>query len=115
MDTERVDLSPLDPAEDQLRYERWVRRILAAAAPELARRARENGPLTLLAGWARPTLAAAAVIAAVALGVLSAVEREAATTDSVVDALGVPTPAAEWLEDEREPTASDLVVAMERP
>lgn len=115
MDTERVDLSPLDPAEDRLRYERWVRRILDAAAPELARRAREDGPLALVAGWARPMLAAAAVIAALALGVLSAVERDAAATDSVVDALGVPAPAAEWLEDGREPTASDLVLAMERP
>ena len=115
MDTEWVDLSPLDPTEDQLRYERWVRRILDAAAPELARRAREDGPLALVAGWARPMLAVAAVIAALALGVLSAVEREATPAESVVEALGVPTPAAEWLEDEREPTASDLVLAMERP
>ncbi|MDX1676168.1 MAG: hypothetical protein R3314_15340 [Longimicrobiales bacterium] len=114
MDTERVDLSPLDPAGDRLRYERWVRRILEAAQPELTRRARAAGPLALVAAWARPTLAAAAVIAALALGVLSAVDRGPTPMDSVVDALGVPAPAAEWLEAGREPTAADLVLAMER-
>lgn len=115
MDTERMDLSPLDPAGDRLRYERLVRRILDAADPELARRAREAGTIVLLAGWARPAVAAAAVIAAIALGGLSAIERDGAPpTDSMVEALGVPEPAAEWLEDGREPDAYDLVLAMER-
>ena len=115
MDTERVDLSPLDPAQDRLGYERLVRRILDAADPELARRAREAGTLALVAGWARPAVAAAAIIAAVALGGLSAIQRDSAQpTDSMVDALGVPAPAAEWLEDGREPSAEDLVLAMER-
>ena len=114
MDMERVDLSSLDPAADRVRYEHWVRRILEAAQPELRRRARDAGPLALVAAWARPTLAAAAVIAALAVGILSAVDRGPAPMDSVVDALGVPAPAADWLEDGREPTASDLVLAMER-
>lgn len=115
MEPERLDLSPLDPAVDQLAFERLVGRILDAAAPELARRAREAGPLALLAGWARPTLAAAAVIATLALGALTALERTTvAPAASVVEALGLPAPAAEWLEDGREPTASDLVLAMER-
>ena len=115
MDTERVDLSPLDPAEDRLRYERLVRRIVAAADPELARRAREAGTLALVAAWARPAVAAAAIVAAVALGGLSATQRDGArSTESMVDALGVPAPAAEWLEHGREPSAEDLVLAMER-
>jgi hypothetical protein len=115
MDTERVDLSPLDPAEDRLGYERLVRRILDAAGPELARRAGEAGPLALVAGWARPTLVAAAVIAALALGGLSALQRSGPEpVDSMVDALGVPAPASDWLEDGREPSADDLVLAMER-
>ena len=115
MDTERVDLTPLDPAGDRLGYERLVRRIMDAAEPELARRAREAGPLALLATWARPALTAAAVIAALALGVLTALERNGTQpAESMVDALGVPAPAADWLEEGREPTASDLVLAMER-
>ena len=115
MDTERADLSPLDPAADPARYERLVRRILDAAGPELDRRARQARPLALLVGWARPTLAAAAVIAALALGVLAAIERNGAEPmDVMADAPGVPAPAAEWLAADREPTASDLVLAMER-
>ncbi|MFW5947693.1 MAG: hypothetical protein ACOCUW_04300, partial [Gemmatimonadota bacterium] len=106
---------PLDPAMDQLRYERLIRRVLEAAAPELTRRAREAGPLALVAGWARPALTVAAVITALAIGVLSAVDRSAsAAAGSVADALGVPAPASEWIEDGREPTAADLVVAMEQ-
>lgn len=116
MDTERVDLSPLDPAADAPRYEQLVRRILDAASPELDRRARQAGPLALVVGWARPTLAAAAVIAALALGILSAVERSGPElVDVMAVSPGVPAPAAEWLEAGREPTASDLVLAMERP
>lgn len=118
MEPERIDLSPLDPADDQLAYERFVRRILDAAAPELARRAGEAGPLALVAAWARPTLVAASLVAALAAGALLATERVSPAADgaagTVVDALGVPQPAAEWLEDGREPDAADLVLAMER-
>ena len=109
----QADLSPLDPAEDRLRYERLVRRILDAAGPELERRARQAGPLALLAAWARPAVATAALIATVALGVLTAVERNGGEAVSMVDALGVPAPAADWLEDDREPTAADLVLVLE--
>lgn len=115
METERVDLSPLDLTEDRLSYERLVRRIMDAADPELVRRAGQAGPLALVAGWARPTLAAAAIITVIALGGLNAIQRSSAEPmDSMVDALGVPAPAAEWLEDGREPDAADLVLAMER-
>lgn len=117
MEPERIDLSPLDPAQDQLAYERLIRRIVDAARPELRRRAASDGPLGLVAGWARPTLAAASIIVALAAAALMATDRpDAAGTElsGVVDALGVPAPAAEWLEDGREPDAADLVLAMER-
>lgn len=112
---ERVDLSPLDPTLDRLAYERLVRDIVAAAGPELARRARAAGPLALLAGWARPTLAAAAIIVLVALGALFAFDSGGAGGDDArsLEALGIPAPAAEWLEDGREPTTADLVLAVE--
>jgi hypothetical protein len=116
MEPDRVDLSALDPRRDELGYERLVRRILTAAGPELERRARAAGPLALVAGWAKPTLAAAAVIAAVAVAAIAATDRGVGTTAepaTMVEALGVPAPAADWLEDGRGPTRSDLVVAME--
>lgn len=116
MEPDRVDLSALDPAGDSLAYERLVRRVMDAAGPELARRARAATPLAFLASWARPTLAAAAVIALLALGALFVTERSApiVETASVTDALGVPAPASDWLAEGREPTEADLVLAVER-
>lgn len=116
MDRERVDLSVLDPTTDSLRYERLVRRVMTAAAPELARRASPQTALAFLGAWARPVLAAAAVVAVVAGGVLAATERSAGATPEPVTAesFGVPSPAADWLDEGREPTRTDLVLAMER-
>lgn len=112
---ERVDLSPLDLTLDRLAYERLVRRIVDAARPELARRAAPGGLLGLMADWARPTLAAAAIIVLLAVGALVATERTGANVEiRSLAGLGVPAPVAEWLEEGREPTASDLVLAVER-
>jgi hypothetical protein len=116
MEPERVDLSALDLATDQLRYERLVRRVMGAAGPELERRRTPRTALAVLGGWARPLLAAAAMVAVVAGGVLMATERDRVpvATGAVGESLGVPSPAADWLADGREPTKSDLVLAMER-
>ncbi|HUG41291.1 MAG TPA: hypothetical protein VMM12_12445 [Longimicrobiales bacterium] len=116
MDPERIDLSPLDVTADRLGYERLVRRIMEAAAPVLARRAASANPLALLAGWARPTLAAAAVIALVALGALALTERAGAPveeTGTFAADLGLPAEAADWLTEGRAPTEYDLIFAME--
>ncbi len=115
MEPQRLDLSPLDPAGDQLGYERLVRRILDAAAPELHRRAASTTPLAAVAGWARPALAAAAIIAAMAAGAMFSMTRRAVEPAStMIEAMGVPAPAADWLAEGRAPTRGDLVVAMER-
>lgn len=117
MDQERMDLSALDPTADRMGYERLVRRVMEAAAPELARRAAGSNPLALLAGWARPMLAAAAIIAVFAIGALALTERAGAAAETVgtfADALGLPAQAAEWLTEGREPTEDDLVLALER-
>ena len=117
MEPERIDLSALDPTADALAYERWVRRILAGASPELARRAAGANPLALLAGWARPGLAAAAVIGFIALGAILATDRATGGAEdswTVAGALGLPEEAAEWLTEEREPSEYDLVLAVER-
>jgi hypothetical protein len=116
MEEQRVDLSALDPASNELRYERLVRGVLAAAEAELARRARAQTPLTVLGMWARPMMAAAAIMAVLAGSVLFTLDRGEAseTSDSLAEGLGIPAPAAEWLMEDREPTRADLVLAMER-
>ncbi len=118
MEPERLDLSPLDPAADQLAYERLIRRVMAAAEPELERRRMTRTPLSVLGGWARPVLAAAAIVAVMAGSVLVATERDrpaqAQAPADMAEALGVPAPAVEWLVEGREPTKADLVLAMER-
>jgi hypothetical protein len=115
MEEQPVDLTALDAMSDRLRFERMVRRVMTAAAPELRRRAAGQAPLALLGAWARPMLAAAAVVAVLAGGVLMATERAGAAAAPLVTAedLGVPAPAADWLAEGREPTRADLVLAME--
>ena len=62
-----VDLSPLDPA----RRPEWTARVEATrrvVAARLASRSLRQGPLDVLSGWARPILAAAAVMVALVGG-----------------------------------------------
>ncbi|HUF50140.1 MAG TPA: hypothetical protein VMN60_04870 [Longimicrobiales bacterium] len=107
---ERVDLSMLElDAEER---ERLVASVLAHASSELARRATaDTSPMFVLYQWARPALAAAAVLALLCLSVLA--RRAAPTGPGLTDALDVPTPANEWLVADRRPTVADLVVALE--
>jgi hypothetical protein len=116
MDRQPVDLTALDAMSDRLRFERAVRRVMTAAMPELERRAAAYAPVALLGAWARPMLAAAAVVAVIAGSVLVLTERAVMDHRPLVTAedLGVPAPAAEWLAEGREPTKADLVLAMER-
>ncbi|HEX6938894.1 MAG TPA: hypothetical protein VF158_05740 [Longimicrobiales bacterium] len=117
MDIERVDLSGLDPAADAERWERLVRRIMAQAAPELARRSAGLDPFMLLGSWARPTIAAAAAIAVICFAVLrrtsGPVELEATASLGIIEVLEVPRPAADWLNEDRAPTVTDLVSVLE--
>ncbi len=74
---EPVDLSTLDPA----RRPEWTARMDAtrrAVAAIVARRAVRQGPLDVVSGWARPILAAAAVLLAL-LGGADALLRGPAT------------------------------------
>lgn len=117
MDTDRVDLSALDLPADVERWERLVQGILWRAAPELARRAAVGGTFELLGSWARPMIAAAAAVAAVAtatmLRVSGPAELQAGSGQGVVEALHVPEPLAHWLAEDRGPTVADLVLTLE--
>lgn len=116
MDDRRLDLTPLDPFRDAERFERMVRSIVSRAAPELERRAEADPSLfALLAAWARPMLAAAAVLLAVSGTLFSLVDRVSAGASTgvyagLIDVLGVPAPAADWLREDREPVLEELLL-----
>ncbi|MEW5926555.1 MAG: hypothetical protein AB1941_03660 [Gemmatimonadota bacterium] len=111
MHEEPIDLSPLALAP--ARRETLVATITARALAEAAVRS----PLALVVGWMRPTLAAAALVAAVSLGVLAAAEPGAAggstAMRTVADELNFPEPVAEWIAEERTPSDADLIHALE--
>ncbi|HEX2209234.1 MAG TPA: hypothetical protein VHG93_16275 [Longimicrobium sp.] len=105
MQPDPIDLSPL--ALPDLRRERMVRTVLARAVVAPAAR----GPLGVLAGWARPTLAAAAVVAAVSVGALawSGASPPEPAPLTIADGLRLPEPAADWIAENRSPTEADLL------
>lgn len=116
MDRNPIDLRPLDPTQDQLRWERLVRAISERAAPELARRAAGNlGVLTMLGRWAWPAMAAASITALLAGGVLARAHSAEpfASGRPVLESLQLSAPISTWLGEERSPTATDLVMALE--
>jgi hypothetical protein len=106
MEPERIDLSPL--GLDDLRRERIARAVLSRA--QLGVRT----PLAVLAGWARPTLAAAAVIAAVSLGALAwpgGPAEPAGSPMTIADGLRIPEPAADLIAEDRGVTEDDLLIS----
>jgi hypothetical protein len=109
MDPERLDLSPL--GLDDLRRARMARAVMARAQLGGART-----PLGELAAWARPTLAAAAVIAAVSLGALAWPAARAAESSpplTIADGLRIPEPAADLIVEGRGVTEDDLLNSWE--
>jgi hypothetical protein len=103
MEPDPIDLTPL--ALPDLRRERMVRAVLARAQTAPVR-----SPLGVLAGWARPTLAAAAVIAAVSIGTLAwPGTRPEPAPLTIADGLRLPEPAADWIAEDRSPTEADLL------
>lgn len=110
MTDERMDLTALE--QTAVQRERALTLIMARARAELERRAGAAvTPIMILSQWARPALAAAAVVALVCGALLA--QRETPTGPGLTDALNVPTPANEWLVAQRAPTASDVVLVLE--
>ncbi|HEX2190971.1 MAG TPA: hypothetical protein VHG51_18830, partial [Longimicrobiaceae bacterium] len=66
MHQDPVDLTPLRPPPA-----RWEAMVAGVTARALAEAAAVRSPLAWLGGWTRPTLAAAAAVAAVSIGVLA--------------------------------------------
>ncbi len=111
MHEEPIDLSPLHPAPA-----RREAMIAAITARVLAETAAVRSPLAWVVGWMRPTLAAAAVVAAISLGVLAAEDESPSGSTAmrtVADELNFPEPVAEWIAEERTPSDADLIHALE--
>ncbi len=109
------DMAPLDPSRDTERWERMVAGITAAAAPELARRARMPAPgmMMLLADWVRPTLSAAAVMAAAAGAFLLTGPDSAAEAGSLASEMGYSASVASWVDAESTPSVEEMVLDWE--
>jgi hypothetical protein len=115
MNEERIDFSPLDPTRDRARFDSTVRSISARAAGALAARRARSNPVSELARWRRPVLAAAAVALLFCGGVLIGVRTPAQVPESgsIAEAIGVPSLLAEGLQAGELPTPADLFVAFE--
>lgn len=114
MHEEPLDLSAL--RMDGARRERMVWEIVAGVRPLGARRSVPRGPLLVLAAWTRPALAAGFLIAVLSSLALLAARPSAAeqvATARIPEVLGLPHTVADWLNDERGPTTTDLVGALE--
>jgi len=106
------DLAPLDPSRDTERWERMVAGIAAAAAPELARRARlpTPGMMMLLADWVRPTVSAAAVMAAAAGAFLFAGSGSyAEPSATLASQLGYSSTVSSWVDAESAPSMEEMM------
>lgn len=109
-----IDLRALDPTRDRVRWERRIAALTAAVRPELARRAAAASPVQVLAGWFRPALALAALLALCAgVGLVLLGPGEAPAEPTAAEALRLPAPVGVWLGEERPPTLDEVVVAME--
>jgi hypothetical protein len=113
MNDHKLDLSPLDPAAEEVRWERLVRQVAARGAAGAARR--RPGWLQLqLAAWARPAMACAAA-AALAAWIPAWLHRPAAVARSTAAATGLAAgPAARlaaWAAGD-EPGAAALLSAL---
>ena len=118
----RFDLSALDPFADSAHADEFVRGVLSRSTFELARRRRTAtepswpglSVFGVLAGWARPALAAAMLAAAVSVLALRHERAQQEANSGIVEALAVPSPVMDWLVDEREPATADLILSLER-
>lgn len=108
-DFERFDLSPLDPARDPERWARFAaltRLRIEAALPGA------QAPLDLVAGWFRPILAAAALLAAVLGSARLLVGSRSAALDGATEARRLAVLSEQTLGRGERPTGAQLLVAL---
>ena len=109
-----IDFRPLDVYANVARRELAVAGIMSAAGPELMRRAEARSPVLALARWSAPALLLVSVIAGLSLLTLWRVERRAPQAPiATVTEILLPTPVSTWVSEDRAPTNSDLILAVE--
>ena len=119
-----IDLSPLDPLRDAVRFDATARAIVRDAMAARAARRGESvvGSLALLANWSTPILAAAAVIIAASVPLLVRSSRELTSpvepqapgvAAGPMTRYGVPTAILALAQSRAEPTAAELVAAFD--
>ncbi len=107
---EPIDLRPLTPLPDHRDLDRFVRRVLTAATPELVRRQARAGLGDLLIQWRRPILAVAGALGAACLTVLlTSRAPSAASHGTLTEAMGVPSAWATWVQAGTQPTPGQLL------
>ena len=111
--TEHHDFSPLDPFRDPRRTDEFVAGVLERATLELARRRRAPGVWYVMAAWARPALAAAALATIASVLALRSGSDDVPDRTGVVEALALPSLAEDWLVEERGPSTEDILLTVE--
>jgi hypothetical protein len=114
MSDERFDFEALKLEQDDV--DRMVGRVMWRAQSELLRRAQaqNSGLLGAVAGWFRPAAVAAAAIAIVSLTSLASLLGNRANepqTGAYMSSAEVPAAMTSWYEEDRLPTADELLLA----
>jgi hypothetical protein len=108
--TERIDMTALELSEH--RRDVMVASVMLQCGHELTRRASGSSPILFLGTWARPTLAAAAVLAAVCGTMLARTPNNAVVPGAgISEALGVSSTTTVLLSANSAPTVTDLLAA----
>jgi hypothetical protein len=108
-DPQPIDLSPLDPGRDPRHWSLLVEATRVRVGAALLQRSRERDPLAVVGGWARPILAAAAVLVML-LGAAGTLLGGPAAPGSTAHRLALLAEASAV--NGRAPTGAQLVAAL---
>jgi hypothetical protein len=108
-DPDRLDLTPLDPQADAVRFERLIREVRRAATPELLRRQGALTPWGQIARWRRPILAGSGLLGLVAAAFLTLVHPSTTEQTTLAEAIGVPGRVAQWVLATDKPSPGDVL------
>lgn len=116
MNNQPIDLSSLDPMRDAARFDAVANAIAHdAMAARAGRPAQAADLLSELAGWARPALAAAAIVLAVAVSTLAVTRVRSPAARSVAsatDVLGIPRELMDLVHSQRTPSLMQIDQAL---
>jgi hypothetical protein len=107
-----VDLSPLDPAREPERWARLMEAVRFRAEAALAGRRHPAGSLDIVAGWFRPILAAAAILAAVLGAAGAIVKARSDALDRASESQRLAVLSEDALGRGQRPTGAQLLVAL---